>query len=133
VDFFRDGRLAVSYYDRQYGNDESTGYSDFSLSTSRNLTSFDTRRVSTGSSPPPTQFSGQFWGDYTGLAVLDRAYPLWSDTRPRDVFVCPGSATKGHPPTLCGLQDPNGPANDQDVFTAAIGQRGGLAADASED
>ena len=27
-----DGTLAVSYYDRQYGDDETTGYSDFSLS-----------------------------------------------------------------------------------------------------
>ena len=30
--FTQDGRLAVSYYDRQYGTDETTGYSDFSLS-----------------------------------------------------------------------------------------------------
>jgi hypothetical protein len=134
VDFFRDGRLVVSYYDRQYGSDETTGYSDFSLTTSRNLSSFDTRRASTGSSPPPTQFSGLFWGDYTGLAVAQRAYPIWSDTRPRDLFLCPDTGTPRHPPALCG-QDaaPNLPANDQDVFTAAAGQRGGLGADASQD
>jgi hypothetical protein len=133
IDFFRDGRLAVSYYDRQYGSDETTGFSDFSLTTSRDLSRFDTRRASTGSSPPPTQFGGVFWGDYTGLAVSSRAYPIWSDTRPRDLFLCPNTGTPGHPPALCGLQDPNGPANDQDIFTAAVGQRGGLGADASQD
>jgi hypothetical protein len=133
VDFFRDGRLAVSYYDRQYGDDEKTGFSDFSLTTSRDLSSFETRRTSTGSSPPPTQFAGVFWGDYTGLAVSDRAYPIWSDTRPRDIFLCPGTATPGHPPTLCGGEDPKRPANDQDVFTASVGQRGGLGEDASQD
>jgi hypothetical protein len=133
VDFFRDGRLAVSYYDRQYGDDEKTGFSDFSLTTSRDLSSFETRRTSTGSSPPPTQFVGVFWGDYTGLAVSDRAYPIWSDTRPRDLFLCPGTGIPGHPPTLCGREDPNGPANDQDVFTASVGQRGGLGEDASQD
>ena len=128
VDFTRQGRLAVSYYDRQYGNDEANGYSDFSLSTSGNLTGFDSRRVTTGSSPPPTQFSGLFWGDYTGLAALERAYPIWSDTRPRDLFLCPGTGTAGHPPALCGLQDRNGTANDQDIFTAGVRGRGGLSA-----
>jgi len=29
--YTQQGALAVSYYDRQYGNDESIGYSDFSL------------------------------------------------------------------------------------------------------
>jgi hypothetical protein len=81
-DFTRDGRLAVSYYDRQYGNDEVTGFSDFSLSGSRDLVHFGTRRVTSSSLPPPTQFSGTFWGDYTGLTAPDKAYPLWSDTRP---------------------------------------------------
>ncbi|MDQ6921554.1 MAG: glycoside hydrolase [Candidatus Dormibacteraeota bacterium] len=132
LDFFRNGRLAVSYYDRQYGSDETTGFSDFSLTTSDNLTGFDTRRVTTGSSPPPTQFGGVFWGDYTGLAALDRAYPLWSDTRSRELFLCPGTAKPGIPPRLCGLQDPQGPANDQDIFTVRSGQRGGLGGDASQ-
>ena len=38
--FNRQGKLAVSYYDRQYGDDETTGYSDFSLSGSSDLSSF---------------------------------------------------------------------------------------------
>jgi hypothetical protein len=129
VDFFSDGRLAVSYYDRQYGSDETTGYSDFSLSASTDLSGFDTRRVTTGSSPPPTQFGGLFWGDYTGLAARERAFPFWSDTRPRDLFLCPGTGTAGNPPRVCaGLAGPpaNLTANDQDVFVAGAGRRGGL-------
>ena len=120
-DFTKDGRLAVSYYDRQYGTDESTGYSDFSLSGSRDFVHFGTRRVTTSSLPPPTQFAGTFWGDYTGLTAPDKAYPLWSDTRPPDLFVCPGSATPGNPPRVCTGSATNAPrANDQDIFVAAV-------------
>ena len=35
--FTRNGQLAVDYYDRQYGHDETTGSSDFSLSGSSDL------------------------------------------------------------------------------------------------
>ena len=117
------GELAVSYYDRQYGTNERTGFSDFSLSGSVNFLNFAQTRVTTSSMPPPTQFygakGGQFWGDYTGLAVVDDAFPLWSDTRPIDVFVCPGSATgPGNPPTLCSATENNGlQANDQELYT----------------
>ena len=37
IDFTPTGKLATSYYDRQYGNDETTGYSDVSLSGSKDL------------------------------------------------------------------------------------------------
>ena len=117
--FQPDGRLAVSYYDRQFGSDETTGASDFSLASSGDLANFRVRRASSGSSPAPTEFRGTFWGDYTGLAVSDgTALPIWSDTRAANVFLCPGSSTgPGNPPRLCGRQDANGSANDQDVFT----------------
>jgi hypothetical protein len=119
--FTKDGRLAVSYYDRQYGTDEVTGFSDFSLSGSRDFVHFGTRRVTTSSSPPPTQFSGLFWGDYTGLTAPDKAYPIWSDTRPLELFLCPGSGTPGHPPAICTGSATNAPrANDQDIFMAAL-------------
>ncbi|TME47414.1 MAG: exo-alpha-sialidase [Chloroflexi bacterium] len=118
--FNKQGKLAVSYYDRQYGTDETTGFSDFSLSGSGDYAKFAVLRVTSGSMPPPTQFSGTFWGDYTGLTAVDNAYPFWSDTRDPDLFVCPGTATPGAPPALCGHEDFNGPANDQDVFTAAL-------------
>ena len=110
--FTRDGRLAVSYYDRQYGGDESNGSSDFTLSGSRDLTDFGLTRVTSSSMPAPTQFlgpkGGQFFGDYTGLAAVDKAHPLWSDTRSQDLFVCPGTATAGSPPALCGATEPTG-------------------------
>jgi hypothetical protein len=35
--YTHDGKLATSYYDRQYGDDELTGWSDFSLSGSKGL------------------------------------------------------------------------------------------------
>ena len=115
------GRLGVAYYDRQFGSDETTGFSDVSLAGSTDLVHFGVRRVTSGSSPPPTEFRGTFWGDYAGLAVGDRALPIWSDTRAANVFLCPGTATgPGSPPRLCGRQDANGAANDQDVFTAGV-------------
>ena len=124
--FTRSGTLAVSYYDRQYGSDETTGYSDVSLSTSSNLTSFTTQRATTSSMPPETEFpdaqgAGLFFGDYTGLAVSSTlAYPAWSDTRIPDRFACPGS-----PPAVCALIEPNGvPANTEEVFTTILPVRG---------
>jgi hypothetical protein len=116
ADWTGDGRLAVSYYDRQYGDDELTGWSDVSLSGSRTLAGFGTRRVTTSSLPPPTQFDGTFWGDYTGLAAFTGlAHPAWSDTRTPAVSTC------GTPPALCVLPAANAPrANDQEAFTAAV-------------
>ncbi len=117
--FTRTGSLAVSYYDRQYGTDETTGSSDISVSGSRDLVRFGTLRVTGSSMPPPTQFSGLFLGDYSGLAALDVAHPLWSDTRSPDLFVCPGTATPTAPPAVCTGPAANAPiANDEDAFTS---------------
>lgn len=119
--FTPDGRLAVSYYDRQYGDDEATGYSDVTISGSRNLADFGVQRVTSGSMPPPTEFSGLFWGDYSGLAAPDNAYPIWSDTRNPELFLCPGTGVPGSPPAVCNSSAANAPrANDQDVFTQGV-------------
>jgi hypothetical protein len=120
ADYTKDGRLAVSYYDRQYGKDELTGRSDFSLSGSRDLSHFGTRRVTTSSMPAPTQFEGTFWGDYTGLAAYHgMAHPAWSDTRTPELFAC--SAGEFEAPTLCTQRGTDGRvANDQEAFTAAL-------------
>jgi hypothetical protein len=123
--FSKGGKLAVSYYDRHYGSDEATGYSDFSLSGSADLVNFAAVRVTTSSMPPPTQFSGQFFGDYTGLAASDDAHPLWMDTRDVDLFLCPGTGTPGNPPTVCTGTESAGfqaglTANDEDVFTRGL-------------
>jgi hypothetical protein len=122
--FTRSGKLAVDYYDRQYGSDETTGYSDFGLSGSDDLTNFGGTRLTSSSMPPPTQFpgpqGGQFYGDYVWLSALDKAYAIWSDTRYPDVFVCPGTATPGKPPSLCTATEDNGlQANDQEAVMTA--------------
>jgi hypothetical protein len=126
--FTRQGTLAVDYYDRQYGNDEFSGASDFSLSGSSDLAHFGQVRVTSSSMPAPTQFlgpnGGQFYGDYTGLSALEqRVHPIWSDTRSQDLFLCPDTATgPGNPPQLCGAIEPNGQeANDEETFTATVG------------
>jgi hypothetical protein len=126
--FTRQGRLAVDYYDRQYGNDETNGSSDLTLSGSDDLVHFGSTRVTTSSMPAPTEFEGpnggQFYGDYIGLAATDngQAHPIWSDTRSEDLFVCPGTATPGSPPALCTGTEANGQqANDEDTFTAQLG------------
>jgi hypothetical protein len=119
--FTKRGTLAVDYYDRQYGNNETTGASDFSLSGSRDLAHFAQVRVTSSSMPPPTQFAGQFMGDYVGLAALDSAHPIWSDTRSTDLFLCPGTGQPGVPPKLCGGVEANGlQANDEDSSTATV-------------
>jgi hypothetical protein len=125
------GKFAVSYYDRSYGSDETNGMMDFSLSSSNNESSsnpsFKVKRVTSASMPLSTQFpdsqgNSVFMGDYTGLAVSDQAFPLWTDTRNADLFVCPGTATPGVPPQNCTGTEANGrQANDQDIYTSKVG------------
>lgn len=117
------GTLAVSYYDRQYGDDEATGFSDVSVSGTADLVHYGVNRATSSSMPPPTQFSGTFLGDYSGLDAYEgQAHPYWSDTRSVDLFVCPGTATgPGNPPAVCTGSAPNAPqANDQDGFTNRV-------------
>jgi hypothetical protein len=124
--FTKSGTLAVGYYDRQYGKDETTGSSDFSLSGSSNLTKFGVKRVTSSSMPAPTQFGGPsggtFYGDYIGLATAGNyALPIWSDTRAPELFVCPGTAAPGVPPTLCtGIEGTGLQANDENTFMAKL-------------
>ena len=132
IAFTKNGKLATSYYDRQYGSDELTGFSDVSLSGTGNAsgTSFGVSRASSGSMPVPTQFPESngysvFWGDYTGLTAVDNAYPFWSDTRDLDLFACPGATpnTIATPPSICSAtisaDDPT-VLNDQNAYTAAL-------------
>jgi hypothetical protein len=120
--FTPNGTLVSSYYDRSYGSDNSTGYSDITVSASHNRVSFAHKRATSSSMPPPTEFAGQFYGDYAGVDATDAtAYPLWSDTRTVDEFLCPGTGTVGSAPTVCSGPAPNAPfANDQDIYTAAV-------------
>ncbi|MEA2129304.1 MAG: hypothetical protein QOJ85_2195 [Solirubrobacteraceae bacterium] len=117
------GRFAVSYYDRAYGNAETTGFSDISLSGSRNGSRFAATRATSGSMPPPTQFSGAFFGDYSALtADRRRAHPVWMDTRDAALFVChdaDGNVTL--PPAVCTQSADNADvANEQNIYTRSL-------------
>jgi hypothetical protein len=117
------GRFAVSYYDRAYGGDETTGFSDVGLSGSRDGSSFAATRVTSGSMPPPTQFEGGFFGDYSGLSAdRRRAHPVWMDTRDAALFACrdaAGSVTL--PPAVCTQSAANADvANEQNVYTRSL-------------
>jgi hypothetical protein len=130
IAFTKNGKLATSYYDRQYGNDEITGFSDFSLSGSgAPFTNWGVQRVTSSSMPLPTQFPdssgyGTFWGDYTGLTASTNANPFWSDTRDPELFACPGATpgTFAQPPALCGARTGDGAVlNDQNAYVANSG------------
>ena len=118
------GQLVVGYYDRQFGQDETTGFSDFSVSAGT-AGRFRVTRATSDSMPPPTQFGGTFWGDYAGMAVgRDSALPVWSDTRTVDLFLCGGTGTAGVPPAVCQGPAPNAAvANDQEIFASTVGVR----------
>ena len=130
IAFTKNGKLAVSYYDRQYGTDEVTGFNNVSLSGSGDsptYTAWNVLRVTSSSMPLPTQFPesngfGTFWGDYAGLDATNNAIPFWSDTRDPDLFACP--ATGGGialPPSVCGASIPSGQAlNDENVYVANV-------------
>ena len=74
--------------------------------------------------PAPTQFGGQFYGDYTGLAASQKAFPIWMDTRDPELFLCPGTGKPGVPPAVCTGTYGSGAnaekANDQNIYTAAV-------------
>jgi hypothetical protein len=120
--FDPNGRFAVSYYDRAYGDDRTTGFSDVSLSGSRNGSSFAVTRVTTGSMPPPTQLTGSFFGDYSGLTADRHAHPVWMDTRDTALFVCrdaDGMVTS--PPAVCTQSADNADeANEQNIYTRSL-------------
>ena len=119
--FTAGGALVVSFYDRSYGQDNSTGFSDITVSASGE-DNFAHTRVTSSAMPPPTAFGGQFMGDYAGLDVAGGvAHPIWSDTRTVDEFLCPGTGAVGTPPAVCSGSAPNAAfANDQDAYTAAV-------------
>ncbi|TMB89358.1 MAG: hypothetical protein E6J45_10305 [Chloroflexi bacterium] len=114
------GTLAVSYYDRKYGDDVSTGANDITLAQ-RDGNTVGHVRVTSVSNPPATEFPGSFngysvfLGDYSGLAVSgSTAYPIWSDTRNQEFFQCPSAASSL---TLCRVTNGNVLGFDEDVFT----------------
>jgi hypothetical protein len=106
------GRPVVSYYDRKYGGDQSSGYLDFTLASGNDHT-----RVTNASMPPGNEFPGTngyttFLGDYTGLAIGSDgvAHPAWADTR-NPLFTYDESTDARHL-VFAGY--------DEDVYTRAI-------------
>jgi hypothetical protein len=84
-----EGRLYVVYYDRQYGDCETSGCNDITLATSSNGgTTWTYHRITTASMPNLTPASNSvqagFLGDYMWVAA-DKfgAVIVWADTRPR--------------------------------------------------
>ena len=120
AEFNPQGQLAVAYRDRGYGTDQVTGYTDTSISGSRNLTTFAYARSSSGASPPPTAFGGVFAGDYEGLTAVSGVHPIWTDSRDVDLFLCPGTGAPGIPPSTCTASSPIAPvANDENIYTVS--------------
>jgi hypothetical protein len=100
----------------------TTGFSDISLSGSRNGSDFSVARVTTGSMPPPTQLGGGFFGDYSALTADSHAHPVWMDTRDEALFACRDvAADVTLPPTVCTQSADNADlANDQNIYTASL-------------
>lgn len=122
--FTPSGEPVVAYYDREYGTDEQTGYSDITLTL---FSSQQTKniRVTSSSMPPPTQMSPPYYGDIIRVdATNTAALPVWVDTRRDALFLCAGTGQPGHPPTLCAGPPPGQQtlktANDQDIATDVI-------------
>jgi len=119
--YTQSGKFAVSYYDRSYGSDNLTGFLDVSASWSRDAMHFSTKRATSSSMPPPTQFSGLFFGDYAGLAAVESLHPIWMDTRDAELFLCPGTGLPLVPPQVCTSTAANAAlANDQEIFTTNV-------------
>ena len=118
--FTKNGKLATSYYDRQYATDEATGYSDVSLSGSGTGAAWVVQRVTSSPMPPPTQFSGTFFGDYTGLDAWENANPLWMDTRNPEIFTGGACGAPVYSTCTGTYSDTGLVANDQDVYTANL-------------
>jgi hypothetical protein len=86
-----EGTLVVGYYDRSYGNCESTGCNDITVTRVTGAASaspqFRRTRMTTSSMPNLTPANNPleagFLGDYMWVAtdITGKAYVVWSDTR----------------------------------------------------
>jgi hypothetical protein len=89
-DVGEDGNLYVGYYDRQFGQCESTGCNDISLASSTNGNTWSGRRITTGSMPnvpcDANPFECGFAGDYMSIQFAnDTVHLVWADSRGRDL------------------------------------------------
>jgi len=107
-----DGRFAVTFYDRRYGDDTVTGDLDVTLRRGDG----SSVRVTDRHLPPANEFPDTsgfsvFMGDYLGLAVGSDgvAHPLWMDTRNPIYVVDPANPRQ---PTYAG--------QGTDLYTARV-------------
>jgi hypothetical protein len=89
-DVGENGKLYVAYYDRKYGTCEQTGCNDITLASSENGTSWQHKRITTGSMPNLTCENNfaqcGFLGDYMGTRWWKGVvHMVWGDTRGREV------------------------------------------------
>jgi hypothetical protein len=89
-DVGEDGNLYVGYYDRQYGDCESTGCNDITLASSSDGASWSYQRITTSSMPNLTcsnnPFQCGFLGDYMSIQHFGgTVYLVWGDTRGREL------------------------------------------------
>ena len=121
--FAADGTLVASYYDRSYGTDNTTGYSDITVSASHDQVTFrpQARHVVVDAAADPVHRAVHAATTSASTSTATTAYPIWADTRTVDEFLCPGTGTPSVPPTVCTGSAPNAPvANDEDIFAAAV-------------
>ncbi|XVX20226.1 hypothetical protein ACQP1U_18425 [Actinomycetota bacterium] len=118
--YTRGGTLVVSYRDRQYGDAQTSGGTDISVSAIHG-TRISTRRVTTSTNPVPTQIDqGTFYGDNDALLVRgNQALLAWSDTRQPAYAVCPRKSP-GQAPRLCTFDVNGGQANTQLIDFAHV-------------
>jgi hypothetical protein len=79
--FTSSGQLVVGSFDRSYGTDETTGFSDISVGTSSDLATFRNQRVTSSSMPGPR-------ATRPGCAPARRRTPRSPTTRPSTPAPC---------------------------------------------
>ncbi len=83
------GRVSAVFYDRRLDPSNHNMDVFYAESTDGGVTFAPNIRVTDVSLSPDVQFSGQFIGDYIGLALTESdAHPVWTDTRNanQDIF-----------------------------------------------
>ena len=108
------GKVVAAFYDRRYGDCQTSGCMDITLRRSKG--SFV--RVTSKSMPPSNEFPDSggfsvFMGDYMGLAVGSDgvAHPVWTDSR-NPIFAYDPTSADARVPVFAGF--------GADIYTASI-------------
>ncbi len=99
------GHIHVTWFDRRDDPSNLTYHAYYTTSQDNGNTFQANQRVSTAAANPTIGFSGQFIGDYSGIAATDMAvYPVWVDTRSgnQDIYIAKGAVSAVGTPTPTG-------------------------------